>query len=259
MKRCIEATWMWIPAVWRSGSLNAIRPSNDFRFLIQASTRLRTWWPDHLFQIVQPRRRVAHGMSLRGRQCPPLVRGQWRARRGDLLSRSGRFCGWKQGHDCHRFEESPSPCATARADRRMATTGAMLPRQPLSFIGLARPRRGHGPSSLQDLNPGAIDQQVQRARNPTRRKPDRDCLLAPAERGEVRHRPVQASHLRDAGDRPVVCRSGRPKSTLIAKQNWMAASEKTDGRPGLTAFGTSQSLSRSSQTSKNPHRFSASL
>ena len=57
----------------------------------------------------------------------------------------------------------------------------------------------------------------------------------------------------------VVCRSGQPKSTLIIRQNWVAASEKTRGRPGLTAFGASQSISRSSQTSRDPRRFSASL
>ena len=30
---------------------------------------------------------------------------------------------------------------------------------------------------------------------------------------------------------PVVCRSGRPKSTFTIRQNWIAASENTGGRP----------------------------
>lgn len=43
---------------------------------------------------------------------------------------------------------------------RPDAAGHRVHHQPLSFIGLARPRRGHGPSSPQDLDPGAIHQQV---------------------------------------------------------------------------------------------------
>ena len=96
----------------------------------------------------------------------------------------------------------------------------------------------------------------------------------------MRDRPVQTSNLEDAGDHsgrlpkrqaeergaePVQGGKqstglfpGRP-SPLIIRQNWMAASEKTGGRPGLPAFGASQSMSRSSQTSSDPRRSSASL
>ncbi len=35
---------------------------------------------------------------------------------------------------------------------------------------------------------------------------------------------------------PIACRKARPKSTLMARQNWMAASEKVSGRPGRPRF-----------------------
>ena len=58
---------------------------------------------------------------------------------------------------------------------------------------------------------------------------------------------------------PIVCRSARPKRTLIDKQNWIAASEKVSGRPGRPRFGADHSISWSSQTSKEPRRQSAAL
>ena len=67
-----------------------------------------------------------------------------------------------------------------------AAVGAMVPRQPLSVA--------------RELDPGAVYQQVQRARSPARRELARDCLLAAAERREIRNRPVLTSHLEDAGD-----------------------------------------------------------
>lgn len=58
---------------------------------------------------------------------------------------------------------------------------------------------------------------------------------------------------------PVVCRSGRPKSTFTIRQNWIAASENTGGRPGRPALGGSQTMSLSSQISSDPRRFRALL
>jgi hypothetical protein len=44
---------------------------------------------------------------------------------------------------------------------------------------------------------------------------------------------------------PVVCRNGSLNRTLIVKQNWIAALEKTVGRPGLPSCGESQVMSLS--------------
>ena len=58
---------------------------------------------------------------------------------------------------------------------------------------------------------------------------------------------------------PIVCRSARPKSTLMLRQNWIAASEYVSDRPGRPLGPASHSISRSSQTSKEPRRRSAAL
>ena len=47
LKRLIRATRMWISAVWRSGSLAAMRSPKAFRHRILASTRLRAWYPQN--------------------------------------------------------------------------------------------------------------------------------------------------------------------------------------------------------------------
>ena len=46
-----------------------------------------------------------------------------------------------------------------------------------------------------DLDAGAVDQQVHRPLGPTVGDVDGQGLLAPAQRAEVRHRPVQADQL----------------------------------------------------------------
>ena len=58
---------------------------------------------------------------------------------------------------------------------------------------------------------------------------------------------------------PVVCRKGSLNSTLIVRQNWIAASENTAGRPGLPSRGASQVMSLSSQISREPRFFSEAL
>jgi len=57
----------------------------------------------------------------------------------------------------------------------------------------------------------------------------------------------------------VVCRSGRQNSTFTIKQNWIAASENTGGKPSRPALGASHTMSLSSQSqiSSDPRRFSA--
>ena len=58
---------------------------------------------------------------------------------------------------------------------------------------------------------------------------------------------------------PVVCRSGSPKSTFTIRQNWMAASENTGGRPRRPALFASHTMSLSIQISGDPRRLKASL
>jgi hypothetical protein len=58
---------------------------------------------------------------------------------------------------------------------------------------------------------------------------------------------------------PIVCRSAKPKRTLMLRQNWMAASEKVSGRPGRPLGLANHSISPSSQTRRQPRRRSAAL
>jgi hypothetical protein len=46
---------------------------------------------------------------------------------------------------------------------------------------------------------------------------------------------------------------------LIVRQTWIAASEKTEGRPGLPSGGASHAISLSSQISKQPRFFSEAV
>lgn len=58
---------------------------------------------------------------------------------------------------------------------------------------------------------------------------------------------------------PVVCLIGSLNRTLIVRQNWIAASENTAGRPGLPSGGASQVISLSSQISNEPRLRSAAV
>ena len=77
--------------------------------------------------------------------------------------------------------------------------GAVLAGKPLSLIGLTRPHWGHGPSSPQELDPRAVDQQVQRPRSAAVGDLHSKGILPAAQGGEVRHRPVEPCHRQDAG------------------------------------------------------------
>jgi hypothetical protein len=185
----------------------------------------------------------------------------------------------------HRCELSNNTVAIATA-RRQANRPGLAPRVPGSRRGVSLlhhcPRRPgpclrtcHSPS-LRILTPVLS---TSRSRGPPERRQgdvDGDGPLPPAERRAVRHRPVtgqsQASHrpakarlpvqtgqsrpasFRRLATMPTVCRRGRPKRTLMPRQNRMAASEKVRGRPGRPFAGASHSIPRSSHTSKEPRR-----
>jgi len=51
---------------------------------------------------------------------------------------------------------------------------------------------------------------------------------------------------------PVVCRNGNLNGTLMVRQSWIAASENTAGRPGLSSGVASQVISLSSQIRSDP-------
>ncbi len=58
---------IWISAVCRSGSREAMRWPKALRQFIRASTRLRTWQPADRFHLARPGRRVSCRMSFRTR------------------------------------------------------------------------------------------------------------------------------------------------------------------------------------------------
>jgi len=58
---------------------------------------------------------------------------------------------------------------------------------------------------------------------------------------------------------PVVCRKGSLNRTLIVRQNWIAALENIDGRPGLPSCGASQVISLSNHINKEPRFFSEAV
>ena len=51
---------------------------------------------------------------------------------------------------------------------------------------------------------------------------------------------------------PAVCLSGSSNSTLIERQNWMAALEKTGGRPGRPSRGPSHAIPSSTRIGSEP-------
>lgn len=126
-----------------------------------------------------------------------------------------------------------------------SAVGPMLAREPLSI-----PKK---------LDPCAVDQQIE---GPAALRLEIStvmvfCLRLRVEKsGTGQSRPAICRMLDTI---PVVCRSGRPKSTFTIKQNWIAASENTGGLPIRPAFGASHTMSLSSQTKSDPRRFSASL
>ena len=53
--------------------------------------------------------------------------------------------------------------------------------------------------------------------------------------------------------------AGPEATVLMVRQNWIAASENTAGRPGLPSCGASQVISLSNQISKEPRFFSKAV
>lgn len=102
------------------------------------------------------------------------------------------------------------------------------------------------------LDACAVHEQVQGAIGAPIGDLDGEGLLPSAQGGVVGHGPVQSAIFSRLATIPVVCLSGNLNRTLIVRQNWIAASENTAGRPGLPSGGASQVISLSSQTSNEP-------
>lgn len=132
----------------------------------------------------------------------------------------------------------------------------------------------------EELDAGAIDQKVQRAIGAKIPDLDGQGLLSAAQGAEVGHGPVHPRQMqytrhnsRSLSQRELEAargsvRSGlnwsagpiqRRPSPLTERQNWMAASEKTGGRPGLPSCGASQAISRSTQINIEPRLRNARL
>jgi hypothetical protein len=105
----------------------------------------------------------------------------------------------------------------------------------------------------EELYPGTVHQQVKRAIGASIRDLDSQSSLPPTQGRIVGHSPIQVCQLRaKLATIPVVCLSGSLNSTLIVRQNWIAASEKTAGRPGLPSGAASQVMPLSSQINSEP-------
>jgi hypothetical protein len=77
------------------------------------------------------------------------------------------------------------------------------------------------------------------------------------ERMAARPRPPNEGRIGRMATIPVVCLSGSLSSTVIDKQNWIAAFEKTGRRPGRPSHGACHAISLSSQFSSDPRFLSA--
>lgn len=71
--------------------------------------------------------------------------------------------------------------------------------------------------------------------------------------------PCRLATIPPAAQHGSICHSGRLNSTSIDKQNWTAAFEKTDGRPGRPSCALGQAISLSSQISSDSRFLCASL
>jgi hypothetical protein len=104
-----------------------------------------------------------------------------------------------------------------------------------------------------ELDPCAVHQQVQGALGPPIQDLDDERLLLAAQSCVVGHGPVQVCHLQQAGEHSGRLPQRQFEQTLIVRQNWIAASENTEGRPGLPSGGASHVLSWSSQIRSDLH------
>ncbi len=109
------------------------------------------------------------------------------------------------------------------------------------------------------LDPGAVNQEVQRTCAWPVGNGDIQTLLATGQRAEIRHWPIQVGQFQQACNQPCACRSGRPNSAFNVRQAWIAASVKVAEQPRLPLGTASQSVSGSNQTSSDPRRLRAAL
>ncbi len=91
----------------------------------------------------------------------------------------------------------------------------------------------------EELDPGAVHQQVQGAISAPIRDLDGQRLLASAQGGVARHGPIQVGHLQQTDHHPGGLRQRQFEQYLDRQTNWIAASEKTVGWPGLPSCGAS--------------------
>lgn len=112
----------------------------------------------------------------------------------------------------------------------------------------------------QVLDPGTAHQQVQRPIGAAIRDLNLQGLLSPAQGRIVRDGPVQPG---SRGGRLAtilaVCLRGSLNSTLIDRQTWIAASEKTGGRPDRPSYGAFPVISLLSQIGSEPRFLGAAL
>lgn len=109
------------------------------------------------------------------------------------------------------------------------------------------------------LDPGAVNQQVQRVRAGPIGYGDVRTFLSARQRAEVRHRqssPASSSRLATS---PVVCRNGNPNSAFNVGHAWIAASVKVAEGARFPLGSASQTVSGSNQISSEPRCFRAAL
>lgn len=75
-----------------------------------------------------------------------------------------------------------------------------------------------------DLDPGTINQKVQRPLGPAIWDVHAECLLAAGQRADVRDRPVETDQAHRLSTKPVVCRRAMPNRTFMDRHVWTAAS-----------------------------------
>jgi hypothetical protein len=111
----------------------------------------------------------------------------------------------------------------------------------------------------QELDAGAVNQQVWRTVGAPAGDLDRPRFLPPTQGRIVRHSQSTFANFSKLATIPVVCRNGSVNRTLIVRQNWTAASENTAGRPGRPPCRASQVMSLSSQITGDPRLRSAAV
>jgi hypothetical protein len=111
-----------------------------------------------------------------------------------------------------------------------------------------------------DLDPGAVDQEVQRATRSSIRDVDLQRPLAPAQRAEIGHRPVQPGERQQARHQPRRLAQRQPKERPSRiRQVWIAASLNVAGGPRRPLGAASHSISGSNQICNEPRCFRAAL